>query len=78
MKLKAWDIRQEGSSPIFTNKRSDTYAMLIEYALLPLGCRFDAGVTTIQSHPHIEHIIAVGRSVYDRLHSLRKVLTFGL
>ena len=78
MKLKAWDIRQEGSSPIFTNKRSDTCTMLIEYALLPLGCRFDAGVTTIQSHPHIEHIIAVGRPVYVRPHSLRKVLTFDL
>jgi len=23
-------------------------------------CRFDAGVTSIQSHPHIEHLIAVG------------------
>ncbi|RPD82546.1 WD-40 repeat-containing protein [Lentinus tigrinus ALCF2SS1-7] len=37
--------------------------------------RFDAGVTTIQSHPHIEHIIAVGS--YDntvRLFDTRKPL----
>jgi len=42
LKLKAWDIRQKFSSPIFINKR------------------FDAGVTSIQSHPHIEHVLAVG------------------
>ncbi|OJT15835.1 Diphthine methyltransferase [Trametes pubescens] len=42
LKMKGWDIRQGGSSPLFVNKR------------------FDAGVTTIQSHPHIEHILAVG------------------
>ncbi|OSX67573.1 hypothetical protein POSPLADRAFT_1042785 [Postia placenta MAD-698-R-SB12] len=38
--------------------------------------RFDAGVTTIQSNPHIEHIIAVGS--YDntvRLFDARKPLT---
>lgn len=29
--------------------------------------RFDAGVTTIQSHPHIEHILAVGRCASDSL-----------
>lgn len=29
--------------------------------------RFDAGVTTIQSHPHIEHILAVGRCASDTL-----------
>ena len=37
--------------------------------------RFDAGVTTIQSHPHIEHILAVGS--YDntvRLFDTRKPL----
>ncbi|KAF8560353.1 WD40 repeat-like protein [Imleria badia] len=37
--------------------------------------RFDAGVTTIQSHPHIEHLIAVGS--YDnkvRLFDTRKPL----
>ncbi|KAF8445936.1 WD-40 repeat-containing protein [Boletus edulis BED1] len=37
--------------------------------------RFDAGVTTIQSHPHIEHLIAVGS--YDskvRLFDARKPL----
>lgn len=27
------------------------------------GCSFDAGITTIQSHPYIEHLLAVGRSV---------------
>jgi len=38
--------------------------------------RFDAGVTTIQSHPHIEHLIAVGS--YDnsvRLFDTRRPLT---
>ncbi|TFK89957.1 WD-40 repeat-containing protein [Polyporus arcularius HHB13444] len=37
--------------------------------------RFDAGVTTIQSHPHVEHILAVGS--YDntvRLFDTRKLL----
>ncbi|KAF5370236.1 hypothetical protein D9615_010072 [Tricholomella constricta] len=42
LKLKGWDVRQNLSQPIFTNKR------------------FDAGVTSIQSHPHVEHLIAVG------------------
>lgn len=40
--MKGWDVRQNFSQPIFTNKR------------------FNAGVTTIQSHPHIEYLIAVG------------------
>ncbi|TFY71817.1 hypothetical protein EVG20_g1211 [Dentipellis fragilis] len=38
--------------------------------------RFDAGITTIQSHPHVEHIFAVGS--YDstvRLYDRRKPLT---
>ncbi|KAI0322336.1 WD-40 repeat-containing protein [Amylostereum chailletii] len=38
--------------------------------------RFDAGITSIQSHPHVEHIIAVGS--YDstvRLFDTRKLLT---
>lgn len=26
--------------------------------------RFDAGVTSIQSNPHVEHLLAVGRLVY--------------
>ncbi|KAK7058965.1 hypothetical protein VNI00_001589 [Paramarasmius palmivorus] len=42
LRLKAWDVREEPSMPIFTNKR------------------FDAGVTTIQSHPYVEHLFAVG------------------
>jgi len=57
LKLKGWDIRQDLSQPIFTNKR------------------FDAGVTSIQSHPHVEHLIAVGS--YDntvRLFDTRKPL----
>ncbi|TDL28441.1 WD40 repeat-like protein [Rickenella mellea] len=57
LKLKAWDIRQDFTQPLFTNSR------------------FEAGVTTIQSHPHIEHVIAVGsynNSV--RLFDLRKPL----
>ncbi|KAF8337573.1 WD40-repeat-containing domain protein [Cantharellus anzutake] len=47
-KLKAWDIRQEPSHPIFWS------------SLLLRRSRFDAGVTTIQSHPFVEHLIAVG------------------
>ncbi|VDB84488.1 unnamed protein product [Peniophora sp. CBMAI 1063] len=38
--------------------------------------RFDAGITSIQSHPHIEHVIAVGS--YDntvRLYDRRKLTT---
>ncbi|KAI8995633.1 WD-40 repeat-containing protein [Trametes punicea] len=57
LKMKAWDIRQGGSAPLFVNRR------------------FDAGVTTVQSHPHIEHILAVGS--YDntvRLFDTRKPL----
>ncbi|TCD71525.1 hypothetical protein EIP91_008906 [Steccherinum ochraceum] len=42
LKMKAWDIREDCTQPIFTNKR------------------FEAGVTTIQSHPFVEHLIAVG------------------
>ncbi|OCH96160.1 WD-40 repeat-containing protein [Obba rivulosa] len=56
--MKGWDIREDFSRPIFTNKR------------------FDAGVTTIQSHPYIEHLIAVGS--YDntvRLFDTRRPLT---
>lgn len=37
---------------------------------LCLHCRFDAGVTTIQSSPHLEHTLAVGR-----LESLSHALT---
>ncbi|EPT04340.1 hypothetical protein FOMPIDRAFT_1140860 [Fomitopsis schrenkii] len=57
LKMRAWDIRQDLSQPLFVNKR------------------FDAGITTIQSHPYIEHLIAVGS--YDntvRLYDARKPL----
>ena len=43
--------------------------------MLIARCRFDAGVTTIQSHPYIEHVLAVGS--YDntvRLFDNRKPL----
>lgn len=55
--MKGWDVRQNFSQPIFTNKR------------------FSAGVTTIQSHPHVEYLIAVGS--YDnsvRIFDTRKPL----
>ncbi|RDB29490.1 Diphthine methyltransferase [Hypsizygus marmoreus] len=58
LKWKGWDVRQDCSQPIFTNKG------------------FDAGVTSIQNHPHIEHIIAVGS--YDhsvKIFDVRKPLT---
>ncbi|KAH8102665.1 WD40-repeat-containing domain protein [Cristinia sonorae] len=57
LKMKAWDIREDCTQPIFTNSR------------------FDAGVTTIQSHPFVEHLLAVGS--YDntvRLFDVRKPL----
>ena len=44
-------------------------------SLLIARCRFDAGVTTIQTHPYIEHVLAVGS--YDntvRLFDTRKPL----
>ncbi|KAH9950337.1 WD-40 repeat-containing protein [Amylocystis lapponica] len=58
LKMRAWDIRQDFSRPLFVNKR------------------FEAGITSIQSHPYIDHIIAVGS--YDstvRLFDTRRPLT---
>lgn len=42
------------------------------YRRIPLACflytqRFNAGVTSIQSHPHTEYLIAVGRWVFTLL-----------
>jgi len=57
LKMKAWDVRQDFSQPLFVNKR------------------FDAGITTIQSHPYVEYLLAVGS--YDntvRLFDVRKPL----
>ncbi|KAG8930255.1 hypothetical protein FRC03_008769 [Tulasnella sp. 419] len=56
-RLKGWDIRLDGSGPIFDNKR------------------FEAGVTTIQSHPNAQYLLAVGS--YDsivRIFDTRKPL----
>ena len=62
LKLKAWDIRQDFSQPLFVNKRCDILSDLRVVKLtIRSHIRFDAGITTIQSHPYIEHLIAVGR-----------------
>jgi len=56
--MKAWDIRQGFTQPMFVNKK------------------FEAGVTSIQNHPHVEHLLAVGsynNSV--QLFDVRKPLT---
>ncbi|KAI0275060.1 WD-40 repeat-containing protein [Gloeopeniophorella convolvens] len=62
LRLKIWDKRQGFEQPVTVNRRR--------------ASRFDAGVTSIQSHPNVEHIIAVGS--YDstvRLFDVRKPLT---
>lgn len=74
LQLKAWDKRQGFKQPIFTNKRcvADDASLWI---IAKQSFRFDAGVTCIQSHPNIEHLIAVGS--YDatvRLFDSRKPL----
>ncbi|KAG2350359.1 WD-40 repeat-containing protein [Suillus weaverae] len=56
--MKGWDVRQNFSQPIFTNKRHVTISTYLVYFSYPR--RFNAGVTSIQSHPHIEYLIAVG------------------
>ncbi|KAL7285314.1 hypothetical protein ACG7TL_000409 [Trametes sanguinea] len=70
LKMKGWDVRQGGSSPLFVNKRSLWFS-----AFSTMTISFEAGVTTIQSHPHLEHLLAVGS--YDntvRLFDTRKPL----
>lgn len=74
LNLKGWDVRQGGTQPIFTNKRYDM-RIRRHFDALP-KFRFDAGVTTIQSHPHMEHMLVVGS--YDstvRLFDTRKPST---
>jgi diphthamide biosynthesis protein 7 len=63
LKLKGWDVRQGFDHPTFVNKRSVT-----QTHVTPLPCcahagddRFDGGVTSMQSHPYLEHMVAVGR-----------------
>lgn len=60
-KLKGWDIRTDLRNPMFVNKR---FAFLISLISTPRPMcifSFGAGITTIQSHPYIEHLLAVGR-----------------
>lgn len=72
LKMKGWDIRQGGPSPLFVNKR---YVLLESHRCSVLNFyRFDAGITTIQSHPHIEHILAVGRCTSDSLNLFQAVV----
>ena len=76
LKMKGWDVRQGGTQPIFTNKRFVVSIRHYNCTSYQGTFRFDAGVTTIQSHPHIEHILAVGS--YDstvRLFDTRKPST---
>lgn len=59
-KLKGWDIRTDLRDPMFVNKR---FALISLTSTPRPMCffSFDAGITTIQSHPYIEHLLAVGR-----------------
>ena len=59
LQLKVWDIRQGFDQPTTTNKRCVAYDACL-WPLIYRVSRFDAGVTCIQSHPNIEHLIAVG------------------
>jgi diphthamide biosynthesis protein 7 len=74
LQLKVWDKRQGFEQPIITNKRCVANNACLRIIVKQLF-RFDAGVTCIQSHPNIEHLIAVGS--YDatvRLFDSRKPL----
>jgi diphthine methyl ester acylhydrolase len=75
LQLKVWDIRQGFEQPIITNKRCVAHTASLWRVIVERVFRFDAGVTCIQSHPNIEHLIAVGS--YDatvRLFDSRKPL----
>jgi len=75
LQLKVWDVRQGFEQPIITNKRCVTHDACLRTVIVERVFRFDAGVTCIQSHPNIEHLIAVGS--YDatvRLFDSRKPL----
>lgn len=37
--------------------------ILLNVKLMNVGRSFDAGITTVQNHPYVEHLLAVGRSV---------------
>lgn len=65
LKLKGWDTRQGFSQPTFTNKR---FVLPLNASMSLIPPRFDAGITTIQSHPHIENLFAVGRYASNFLH----------
>jgi diphthamide biosynthesis protein 7 len=60
--MKAWDVRQGFYKPMFVNKQ---YVRRMYFRLRELlysaHYSFDAGITTIQSHPNVEHLVAVGR-----------------
>jgi diphthamide biosynthesis protein 7 len=58
-KWKAWDIRAPLTQPVFQNKRS--VRLLCTFGANAIISRFEAGVTSIQSTPHREHLVAVGR-----------------
>lgn len=61
LKLKLWDIRVGYDQPVQVNKRYG-YDLCEAIAIIAHRApRFDAGITSIQSHPHIEHVLAVGR-----------------
>jgi diphthamide biosynthesis protein 7 len=63
--MKAWDVRQGFYKPTFVNKQyvRRMYLRLREL-LYSAHSSFDAGVTTIQSHPNVEHLVAVGRYLF--------------
>jgi diphthine methyl ester acylhydrolase len=76
LKLKVWDVRSRPASPVYVNKRSVYSCRPSPPFGLSQHCdRFDAGVTSIQSHPYVEHLLVVGS--YDdnlRLFDVRKPL----
>ena len=62
-KLKGWDLRQGCEQPTFVNKRCVPFVADLRHGLAH-SCssnRFEGGVTTIQSHPLLENLFAVGR-----------------
>lgn len=62
LQMKGWDQRHGFDRPIFVNKRyAKAKPHIFQKVEQSEPCRFDAGVTTIQSNPHIEYLIAVGR-----------------
>ncbi|SCZ90740.1 BZ3500_MvSof-1268-A1-R1_Chr1-3g02203 [Microbotryum saponariae] len=71
LKLKGWDLRQGCVSPTFVNKRSPAETPCFP----PTTHSFEGGVTSIQSHPTLDHLFVVGSyDAHIRLFDKRKPL----